>query len=101
MCRIIPDDVKLLVLLFRYSYLCSTMRDINDMLSNQDALASFVKTLYNAILTDDEPWERKGRQLLLLAMDDGEKADEFFMSICGYNLDSLIKFTSDGIERFT
>lgn len=49
-----------------------------------------METLLDAINHDDEPWSKKARQLLLFAMND-DKADDFFISICGYSLKSLLK----------
>lgn len=66
------------------------MKNIKDILENDDDLESFMEVLYNAIEEDDEPWCKKARQLLLYAIDD-EKSDDFFISICGFSLNSLLE----------
>lgn len=70
------------------------MEDIKRILNDENRLEFFFETLYNAIEQDDEPWYKKGRQLLLLALKD-EFADDFFISICGYSVKSLLKLMDE------
>lgn len=55
-------------------------------------LERFFETLLNEINADDEPYDKKARQLLLASLNN-ENADDFFISICGWSLNSLIEMT--------
>lgn len=70
------------------------MEEIEKILNDEDRLELFFETLYNAIKQDDEPWDKKGRQLLLLSLKD-KYADDFFISICGYSVKSLLKIMDE------
>ena len=48
------------------------------------------KKAIEEINNDDEAYYKKGRQLLDLCLTD-EKADDFFIAICGWSVDSLIE----------
>jgi len=48
------------------------------LLDNDHALCRFTELLLQQIDNDDEPWEDKGRQILLAALSD-EKADDLFL----------------------
>ena len=52
-------------------------------------LENFSLLLIDEINNDDEILEKKARQLLSLCLND-EKADEFFIAICGWSVDSLL-----------
>ena len=58
--------------------------------ANDEFLESFFETMLNEINSDDEPYYKKARQLLLASLDN-EHADDFFIAICGWSLDSLIE----------
>lgn len=70
------------------------MEEIERMLNNEEKLELFFETLYNAINQDDEPWDKKARQLLLLSLED-KNADDFFISLCGYNIKSLLNIMNE------
>ena len=59
------------------------------LLDDDHVLCRFTELLLQQIDNDDEPWEDKGRQLLLAALSD-EKADDLFIALCGYSLKSLL-----------
>ena len=59
------------------------------LLDDDHALCRFTELLLQQIDNDDEPWEDKGRQILLAALSD-EKADDLFIALCGYSLKSLL-----------
>ena len=50
----------------------------------------FYETLQDEIFNDDEPYHKKARQLLLAAIKN-DHADDFFIAICGYSLESLLE----------
>lgn len=52
-------------------------------------LEKFVETLVDEINNDDEAYDKKGRQLLELCLTD-DHADDFFIAICGWSVDSLL-----------
>ncbi len=56
--------------------------------ANEEFLERFYETLLNEINADDEAYHKKARQLLLAALNN-EHADDFFIAICGWSLESL------------
>lgn len=70
-------------------YLCIMKEKILKLLDDDQELSRFTEVLLQQIDNDDEPWEDKGRQILLAALND-DKADDFFIAICGYSLKSLL-----------
>lgn len=58
--------------------------------ANDEFLDSLFETIVNEINADDEPYYKKARQLLLASLNN-ETADDFFIAICGWNLESLIE----------
>ena len=58
--------------------------------ANEEFLERFFETMLNEINSDDEPYYKKARQLLLASLNN-EHADEFFIAICGWSLESLIE----------
>lgn len=52
-------------------------------------LERFYETLLNEINSDDEAYHKKARHLLLAALRS-EDPDDFFISLCGWSLDSII-----------
>lgn len=63
---------------------------IEEILESDGLLEKFVKTLVDEINNDDEAYDKKGRQLLELCLTD-EHADDFFIAICGWSVDSLLR----------
>lgn len=53
-------------------------------------LEKFYETLLNEINSDDEVYHKKARHLLLASLRS-EDPDDFFISLCGWSLESLIK----------
>ena len=58
--------------------------------SSEEFLDRFFETLLEEINSDDEPFYKKARQLLLASLNN-ENADDFFIAICGWSLDSLLE----------
>ena len=58
--------------------------------ANEEFLERFFETILNEINSDDEPYYKKARQLLLASLNN-ELADDFFIAICGWSLESLIE----------
>jgi len=63
---------------------------LKEVLSNEDMLERFMETLVDEINNDDEVYYKKGRQLLELCLTY-DYADDFFIAICGWSVDSLLK----------
>lgn len=62
---------------------------IHKVLEDNILLEDFSQLLIDEINNDDETLEKKARQLLNLCLKD-ENADEFFIAICGWSVDSLL-----------
>ena len=62
---------------------------IENILNDEAQLERFVEVLVDEINNDDEAYDKKGRQLLDLCLTD-EQADDFFIAVCGWSVDSLI-----------
>lgn len=60
----------------------------------EEFLERFFENLLNEINSDDEPYYKKARQLLLASLNN-KHADDFFIAICGWSLDSLIERSQD------
>ena len=65
--------------------------EIQKILDNEsnEFFESFCEVLINEINSDDERYDKKGRQLLLAALQS-EDPDGLFMSLCGWSLSTLI-----------
>lgn len=62
--------------------------------TNEEFLERLYETMLNKINSDDEPYYKKARQLLRASLNN-EHADDFFIAICGWSLESLIKRSQD------
>ena len=85
--------IKLLVSNNLIHYLCTKTMDkktIVEMMENESLLERFMEVLIEEINNDDEAYYKKGRQLLDLCLTD-EKADDSFIAICGWSVDSLLE----------
>lgn len=58
--------------------------------ANEEFLEKLFETMLNEINSDDEPYYKKARQLLLVSLNN-EHANDFFIAICGWSLESLIE----------
>lgn len=56
-------------------------------------LERFYETLLNEINSDDEVYHKKARHLLLASLKS-EDPDDFFISLCGWSLESLMENTT-------
>ncbi len=63
---------------------------IQTVLDDDCLLEQFTELLIDEINNDDEAMDKKGRQLLNFCLSD-ENADDFFIAICGWSVDSLLK----------
>lgn len=61
--------------------------------ASEEFLERFYKTLLNEINSDDEVYHKKARHLFLAVLKS-EDPDDFFISLCGWSLDSLIEKTT-------
>lgn len=62
---------------------------IEQILESESLLEEMMLKLIQEINEDDEPLDKRCRQLLLSYMEDSEM-DNVLMSLCGWNLRSLI-----------
>ena len=58
--------------------------------ANEEFLERFFETMLNEINSDDEPYYKKTRQLLFAYLNN-EYADDLFIAVCGWSLESLIE----------
>ena len=58
--------------------------------ASNEFLERFYETLLNEINSDDEIYHKKARHLLLAALRS-EAPDDFFISLCGWSLETLIE----------
>ena len=52
-------------------------------------LESFHETLLKEINSDDEPYQKKAYRLLVASLKS-EDPDDFFISLCGWSLETII-----------
>jgi hypothetical protein len=62
--------------------------------ANEEFLERIYETMLNEINSDDEPYYKKARQLLLASLNN-EHADDFFIATCGWSLESLVERSQD------
>lgn len=60
------------------------------ILENEECLEEFAEILIDEINNDDEALYKKGRALLNLCLNN-ETADDFFIAISGWSVDSILK----------
>lgn len=67
-------------------------KQIESIINNasEEFFEKFYETLLNEINSDDEPYHKKARHLLLASLKS-EDPDDFFISLCGWSLESLIE----------
>jgi hypothetical protein len=63
---------------------------IQELLDSDALLERFMEVLMEEINSDDEPYYKKARQLLLASLNNST-ADDFFIALCGWSLDSLME----------
>lgn len=73
-----------------------TKDEIQTILDNESSefFENFCEVLMNEINSDDERYDKKGRHLLVSALNN-ENHNDFFVSVCGWTLDSLIEKTNN------
>lgn len=70
---------------------------IEEILESEFLLEELMLKIIQEINEDDEPLDKKCRQLLLAYMDNPD-IDNVLMSLCGWNLNSLIGMvTNDNV----
>lgn len=57
--------------------------------ASEEYLERFFEHLLDEINSDEEPYNKKARQLLLASLNN-EHADDFFIAICGWSMESLL-----------
>lgn len=58
--------------------------------ASEEFLEKFYETLLNEINADDEAYHKKAYHLLAASLKS-EDPDDFFISLCGWSLDTLIE----------
>lgn len=68
--------------------------DIQSILNSasEEFLEKFFESLLKEINSDEEPYNKKAHHLLVAALNT-KQHDEFFISLCGWSLETLIKKT--------
>lgn len=61
--------------------------------ASEEFLDKFYETLLNEINSDDEVYHKKARHLLLASLKS-EDPDDFFISLCGWSLETLIEIST-------
>ena len=61
--------------------------------ASEEFLERFYETLLEEINSDDECYDKKAYHLLVASLKS-EDPDDFFISLCGWSLDSLLEITS-------
>ena len=56
----------------------------------EEFLERFFETLLNEINSDDEPYHKKAYNLLLASLKSDDP-DDFFISLCGWSLETIIE----------
>ena len=67
---------------------------IEEILESEFLLEELMLKIIQEINKDDEPLDKKCRQLLLAYMDSPD-IDNVLMSLCGWNLNSLIDMVTN------
>lgn len=57
--------------------------------ASEDFLERFYEILLNEINSDDEPYHKKAYHLLVASLNS-EDPDDFFISLCGWSIESLM-----------
>lgn len=73
---------------------------IQAVLNNSNLLERFGEILIDEIYNDDESYEKVARQLLTLCLNN-KNADDFFIAICGWSVDSLLDKTANSVKGKT
>lgn len=60
--------------------------------ASEDFLERFYEILLNEINSDDEPYHKKAYHLLVASLNS-EDPDDFFISLCGWSLETIIEKT--------
>lgn len=60
--------------------------------ASEDFLERFYEILLNEINSDDEPYHKKAYHLLVASLKS-EDPDDFFISLCGWSLETIIEKT--------
>ena len=90
---IILAFIKMFVYNNSIYYLCTKTMDkkaIKKIMESESQLERFMEVLLDEINNDDEAYYKKGRQLLDFYLKD-KNADDFFVAICGWSVDSLLR----------
>ncbi len=57
--------------------------------ASEEFLDRFYETLLKEINSDDEPYHKKAYHLLVASLES-ENPDDFFISLCGWSLETII-----------
>lgn len=82
-------NLSLLAFMLTFAPKTMNTNKIHEILGNESLLEQFVEKLIEEINNDDEVLYKKGRQLLDLCLTNAE-ADDFFIAICGWSVDSIL-----------
>ena len=82
----------LLYYIFAFKKKAMERKQIQAILDNasEEFLEKFYETLLNEINFDDEPYQKKAYHILQASLKS-EAPDDFFISLCGWSLESIFE----------
>lgn len=66
-------------------------QELEKLLNDPAAMADLIETINKEMADDDEPFEKKGRHLLMAYMDSPKIVDDVLISLCGWSMETLLK----------
>ena len=71
----------------------TTEEKINKILEDEDLQLEFISCLVNETNSDDEPFDRKFRQITGMYYTDPNLVNDLLIALCGWSMDSLCDIT--------
>lgn len=66
-------------------------QELEELLNDSAAMANLIETINKEMADDDEPFEKKGRHLLVTYLDSPEIVDDVLITLCGWSMETLLK----------
>lgn len=63
---------------------------INEFLNNEGLFFQLTETIHEEMQSDDEPFDRVARNLLIAYSEHPGVVDDVMMSLCGWTMESLM-----------
>lgn len=71
--------------------------EIEELMENEEFAETFAEVLIDEIMSDDEPYDKKGRQILRWCIEN-DGANDLLMSLCGWSLETLVEKTQERLK---